>query len=143
MWRSVREMTNNFKQQPPRILKINGIFTTSLRKITNECNNYFVSKFKKLRDKFQPNNRVTSIEILKYLIPRVNQTVIFKKIDRQGVKKLLKQAKATNFHAANICNTTKINLRDTYHRFKAQMFVLKKNKNNILRLKSPIIGVFS
>ena len=96
MWRCVREMTNKCKQQPPRILKINGIFTTSLKKITNECNNYFVSKIQKLRDKFQPNERVTAIEILKFLIPRVNQRVIFRKIDRQGVKKLLKQAKATN-----------------------------------------------
>ena len=96
MWRCVRDMTNQCKQQPPRILKINGIFTTSLRKITNECNNYFVTKIQKLRDKFQQTNSVTAIEILKYLIPRVNQNIIFKKIDRQGVKKLLKQAKATN-----------------------------------------------
>ena len=31
MWRCVREMTNKCKQQLPRILKINGIFTTLLR----------------------------------------------------------------------------------------------------------------
>ena len=49
MWRCVRELTNSNKQQPPRLLKINGVFTTSLRKITNECNNYFVNKIAKLR----------------------------------------------------------------------------------------------
>ena len=89
-------MTNNYKQQPPRILKINGVFTTSLRKITNECNIFFVNKIGKLRDKFWHNCKVKAIGILEFLIPRSQKRVIFTKIDRQGVKKLLKQAKASN-----------------------------------------------
>ena len=96
MWRCVRELTNSNKQQPPRLLKINGVFTTSLRKITNECNNFFVNKISKLRGKFRLNSNVTAIEILKFLIPRSRERVIFHKIYIKVVKKLLKNAKASN-----------------------------------------------
>ena len=55
MWRCVTELTNNYKQQPPRILNIDGVFTTSLRKITNACNIFFVSKIALLKENFRQN----------------------------------------------------------------------------------------
>ena len=96
MWRSVKELSNNYKQQPPRMLNVKGKFTTSLRKICNECNIFFVNKVKELWDIFKINPKIAAIDILKFLIPRSKERLIFKHNDNEGVQKLLKSAKASN-----------------------------------------------
>ena len=44
MWGTVKELTNSSKQVPPRSLSVDGHMVTSLKKICNVANNFYVKK---------------------------------------------------------------------------------------------------
>ena len=46
MWKTVKALTNNCKQTPPRILSHNGSIITSLKEICNIANRYYVTKIR-------------------------------------------------------------------------------------------------
>ena len=63
---------------------------TNPTELINISNNLFISKLEKIRRGFTKDN-VGPMEILEYLIPRINNKAVFKHIDREGVKKLFKK----------------------------------------------------
>ena len=67
MRRAVKELINNCKQQPPRLIWVGNQLTTSLKKICNYANQNFVNKIKKLRDKFVINANISPLQLLYFL----------------------------------------------------------------------------
>ena len=59
MWQTVKTLTNNNKQNPPRIISYNNIVITKLKEICNIANNYFIQKINNIRDKFTINHNIT------------------------------------------------------------------------------------
>ena len=55
MWKTIKDITNNNRRKPPRHILINNKMTTSLDKICNFSNQFFIDKIKKLRDIFKIN----------------------------------------------------------------------------------------
>ena len=96
MWRTVKDMTHKNKQVPPRRIIINGSITTSLKKICNHANDYYISKINKLRNTFTINKNISPIQILKFLIPRVENRVKIPHINEKRLKQILKKLKSTN-----------------------------------------------
>merc|ERR1712240_255243 len=64
MWKTVQDLVGKQKQVPPRNLVINGKSTTSLKKICNYLNNFFIEKVNKIRENFSKVNRTSAINIL-------------------------------------------------------------------------------
>ena len=85
-------MVGKQKQVPRRNLVINGKGTTSLRKICNFSNNFFIDKVNKIREDYSKVNRTSSINILNELIPRTKNNLQFKYIDYKWLMKILKRA---------------------------------------------------
>merc|ERR1712240_498642 len=96
MWKTVQDLVGKQKQLPPRNLVINVKGTTSLKRICNYSNNFFINKVNKIREKFSKVNRTSAINILNELLPRSNNNLQFKYIDSKGFKKILKRAKGSN-----------------------------------------------
>ena len=53
MWLIAKDITLSNKQVPPRILLINGRVTTSLKKICNYANEFYINNVNNLRKKIQ------------------------------------------------------------------------------------------
>ena len=95
-WKTIKDITDTKRQKPPRLILIDNKMTTSLSKICNHANQFFINKVKKLRDNFKSNFNTSPIEILNYLLKRNTNSFQFKTISNNGVKNLIKKAKATN-----------------------------------------------
>ena len=98
MWRTVQNMVGKEKQVPPRNLVIDGKATTSLRKICNHANQFYINKVNKLRENFSNTFNASPLDVLQKLIPRTKGCLKIPYIDANGFKKLLKKAKASNFY---------------------------------------------
>ena len=72
IWKTVKTLTNNNKQTPPRLLSHEGRVVTSLKTICNIANDFYVMKIKYIRNKFPINDKTTPIEVLSKLIKRNN-----------------------------------------------------------------------
>ena len=70
MWDTFKKLTNSSKQVPPRVISHKGNMVTSLNKIVNIANTFFIEKIKKIRESFPENYSMNSIEILEHLIPK-------------------------------------------------------------------------
>ena len=44
MWKTVKNLTNNNKQVPPRVISFDGQLIASLKKICNIANDFYISK---------------------------------------------------------------------------------------------------
>ena len=64
MWRTVKDMTGNSKQTPPRTISFDGDLITSVKKICNLANEHYISKISIIRSKFSKHPPVTPIQIL-------------------------------------------------------------------------------
>ena len=67
MWKTFKELSNTNTQVPPRLILHDGNLVTSVKKIVNIANNFFIDKIQKIRDSFPSNNGVTPLEILEFL----------------------------------------------------------------------------
>ena len=70
MWETFKKLTNSSKQVPPRVIVYDGNMVTSLKKIVNIANEFFLDKIQKIRDSFPENCSINSIEILESLVPK-------------------------------------------------------------------------
>ena len=70
MWRTVKDLTGNCKQTPPRTISFDGELITSIKKICNLANEHYISKISKIRSNFSTNLSVTPIRILEKKLPR-------------------------------------------------------------------------
>lgn len=95
LWTTIKEVTNNVSKSPPRNIIHNGQMVTSLRKISNIANKFYIDKINKIRDSFTPNE-VDHIEILESLIEKPKSKFILPKISISQTKKLIKGMKASN-----------------------------------------------
>ena len=82
--------TNNIKLLPPRILNHNSKAITSVREIANIANYYFIEKIQLIRYKFSINSKVKPMDVLKELIPRVEDKLRFSPVKISEVRKLFK-----------------------------------------------------
>ena len=70
MWETFKKFTNSGKQVPPRVISHNVNMVTSIKKIVNIANEFFIEKIKKIRDSFPVNSIITPLEILEDLVPK-------------------------------------------------------------------------
>ena len=70
MWKTVKQLTNNNKQTPPRIISHLRNIISSIKEIWNIANNCYVTKISKMRHKFYNIKNFTPIIILSLLINR-------------------------------------------------------------------------
>ena len=54
MWETFKKLTNSSKQVPPRVISHNGKMVTSIKKIVNIANEFFIEKIKKIGTLFLP-----------------------------------------------------------------------------------------
>ena len=67
MWGTFKNLTNTNKQVPPRVILHNGNLVTSLKKIVNIANEFFIEKISKIRESFPVNSSISALEILQNL----------------------------------------------------------------------------
>ena len=96
MWKTVQDILGKVKQKPPRVILHENKLTTSLLKICNVANNFFISQIMKIREKFTQYNDITPIQILEFLLPSNVNSLKISLVAEETVKKLLKKAKGTN-----------------------------------------------
>ena len=70
MWETFKNLTNSNKQVPPRVISYNGNMVTSIKKIVNIANEFFIEKIQKIRESFSVNVNISAIEILQKLVPK-------------------------------------------------------------------------
>ena len=73
MWKTFKELSNTSTQVPPRLILHDGKLVTSIKKIVNIANNFFIEKIQKIRNSFPTTNGVTPLEILEFLVPKNNK----------------------------------------------------------------------
>ena len=87
MWRTFKDLTNNNNQIPPRLILHEGNLVTSVRKIVNIANNFFIEKIRKIRESFPINDSVSPLEILQNLVPK-NKKEFCMKWPKLGISKV-------------------------------------------------------
>ena len=60
MWGTFKNLTNTNKQVPPRVILHNGNLVTSVKKIVNIANEFFIEKICKIRESFPVNINISA-----------------------------------------------------------------------------------
>ena len=61
MWKNIKNLTDNNKQTPPRVLAEGGKLITSIKQICNIANKHYINKITNIRNKFTNNIMVNPI----------------------------------------------------------------------------------
>ena len=96
LWRTVRNITNNTKMIPPRIISYNNSIITSIKTIANIANEYFIRKIDIIRSKFTDNIKVSPMDILRALIPEVKDTLVIPVPSISDIADIIKKSKASH-----------------------------------------------
>ena len=94
MWETLKKLTNSSKQVPPRVISHNGNMVTSIKKIVNIANEFFIEKIQKIRDSFPVNLSITPLEILENLVPKCNNRFEIKMATIDDISRIIKKIKA-------------------------------------------------
>ena len=87
MWNTVKQITGNNKNKPPRMIVHKNEKVTSLKRIANIANNFYITKIQNLSKKFRIFD-FSPIEILKKLITSNRNKWELKPITLEETKKL-------------------------------------------------------
>merc|ERR1712240_813259 len=88
----------------PRLILHDGNLVTSVRKIVNIANNFFIDKIRKIRESFPINNNVSPIEILQNLVPKSNNQFCIKMATIGDIERIIKKMKPKNLKGNDITN---------------------------------------
>ena len=104
MWDTFKNLTNNNKQVPPRVILYNGNLVTSIKKIVNIGNEFFIDKISKIRESFPVNENISSLEILQKLIPKCQNQFKIKMATLEDIEHIIKKLKPKNSKGNDISN---------------------------------------
>ena len=104
MWDTFKKLTNSSKQVPPRVISHEGSMVTSLKKIVNIANVFFLEKNRKIREAFPENYRTNALEILEHLIPKNNKRFEIKMATMEDISRIIKKSKPKNSTGNDIIN---------------------------------------
>ena len=104
MWGTFKNLTNTSKQAPPRVIIYNGNLVTSVKKIVNIANEFFVEKVRKIRESFPVNFNISAIEILQKLVPKCQNQFQIKMATMEDIERILKKLKPKNSKGNDITN---------------------------------------
>ena len=96
MWDTFKKLTNSSKQVPPRVISHKENMVTSLNKIVNIANTFFIEKISKIRDSFPQNDRIDALEILDHLIPKSKNRFEIKMATMEDISRIIKKLKPKN-----------------------------------------------
>ena len=102
MWKNIKNLTDNNKQTPPRVLAEGGKLITSIKQICNIANKHYINKITNIRIKFTNNILVNPIQILNKLIKRNSQEIKINYATIEQVALIIKKAKNSNSHGSDI-----------------------------------------
>merc|ERR1712240_451284 len=88
----------------PRLILHDGNLVTSIRKIVNIANNFFIDKIRKIRESFPINNNVTPLEILQNLVPKINNQFCIKMAKIGDIERIIKKMKPKKSKGNDITN---------------------------------------
>ena len=91
MWETFKNLTNSSKQVPPRVILYNGNMVTSIKKIVNIANEFFIEKIQKI------NLNVSSMEILQNLVPKCKKNFEIKMATLDDIARIIKKIEAQKF----------------------------------------------
>ena len=104
MWDTFKKLTNSSKQVPPRVISHEGNMVTSLKKIVNVGNVFFLEKIQKIRESFPENYSINSVEILENLIPKCQNRFEIKMATIEDITRIIKKLKPKNSTGNDITN---------------------------------------
>ena len=104
MWGTFKNLTNTNKQVPPRVILHNGNLVTSVKKIVNIANEYFVEKISKIRASFPLNLNISALEILQKLVPKCQNQFNLKTATIEDISRIIKKMKPKNSKGNDISN---------------------------------------
>ena len=97
MWGTFKNLTNTNKQVPPRVILYNGNLVTSIKKIVNIANEFFIEKISKIRESFPVNENISSLEILQKLIPKCQNQFKIKMATLEDIERIIKKNETEKF----------------------------------------------
>ena len=97
MWGTFKDLTNMNKQLPPRIILHDGNLVTSIKKIVNIANEFFVEKIRKIRESFPANKYISALEILQNLVPKCQNEFKIKMATITDIQRIIKKIEAEKF----------------------------------------------
>ena len=97
MWGTFKDLTNTNKQVPPRIILHDGNLVTSIKKIVNIANEFFVEKIWKIRESFPANKYISALEILQNLVPKCQNEFKIKMATIADIERIIKKIEAKKF----------------------------------------------
>ena len=104
MWGTFKNLTNSNKQIPPRVILFNGNLITSIKKIVNISNQFFLDKISKIRANFPIFSDISAIEILQNLIPKGKNNFQIKMATIGDIERIIKKMKPKNSKGNDITN---------------------------------------
>ena len=104
MWGTLKNLTNTNKQVPPRVILHNGNLVTSIKKIVNIANQFFVEKISKIRASFPINLNISALEILQNLVPKCQNQFKIKMATIGDIERIIKKLKPKNSKGNDISN---------------------------------------
>merc|ERR1712240_204076 len=104
MWGTFKDLTNTNKQVPPRVISHNGNLVTSVKKIVNIANEYFIEKICKIRESFLVKVNISPLEILQRLVPKCQNQFDIKMATIEDIERIVKKLKPTNSKGNDISN---------------------------------------
>ena len=97
MWDTFKNLTNSNIQVPPRVITYNGNMVTSVKKIVNIANKFFIDKIQKIRESFSVNVNISAIEILQKLVPKCQNNFEIKMATVDDIARIIAKNEAKKF----------------------------------------------
>ena len=91
-----KTLTNTNKQVPPRVILHTGNLVTSVKKIVNIANEFFIEKIRKIRESFPVNINISALEILQKLVPKCKNEFEIKMATIEDIDRIIKKLKPKN-----------------------------------------------
>ena len=104
MWGTFKDLSNTNKQIPPRLILHNGNLVTSIKKIVNIANDFFIDKICKIRESFPINHNISPLEILMNLVPKNKNEFRIKMATIGDIQRIIKKMKPKNSKGNDITN---------------------------------------
>ena len=104
MWGTFKNLTNTNKQVPPRVILHNGNLVTSVKKIVNIANEFFIDKISKIRESFPVNTSISALKILQNLVPKCKNQFVIKMATLEDIERIVKKLKPKNSKGNDISN---------------------------------------
>merc|ERR1712240_51393 len=104
MWSTFKNLTNTNKQVPPRGILHNGNLVTSVKKIVNIANEFFIEKIHKIRESFPVNENISPMEILQRLVAKCQNQFDIKMATIENIQRIIKKLKLKNSKGNDISN---------------------------------------